>query len=154
MKRTILRALLALATGLAGVTVAASSVTAGDARGPGCSDFSGQGNFFYTATDVAGEAIVEISFDVASPSCSDWSYNLHVLDETGQRELVKSSIPGNGSGRLTIRASVPGDPVLPPKKVCIYTTTTKGARVSDVAPDDGCAPVEIGTIGGPGQNWQ
>lgn len=152
MKRTILRGLLALATGLAGVTAVASPVGAGDARGPGCSDFSGNADFYYSATDVPGEAVLQIGFDVAAPSCSDWSYNLHVLDHSGQRELVKASIPGDGAQRLVIRASVPGEP-LPPSKVCIYTTTSKGNRVSDVAPDSGCAVVDMAVGGGPGQTW-
>jgi len=153
MIRIVLRGLLALATTVAGLTLWAAPVGAGDARGPACSDFSGKADMFYSATDTTGEAVVQISFDLAGPSCSDWTYNLHVLDATGARELVSTSTAGDGTQRLTMRASVPGDPLLPPDNVCIYTTTTtKGGRVSDRAPDTGCQQVKLGGPP-PGQNW-
>lgn len=152
MNRVILRAGMAVAAALASVGVLVPPVAAGDAKGPACTDFSGKADFYYSATEVPGEAIVQIAFDLAAPSCTTWTYTLHVYDASGQRELISTPAPGDGSQRLTLRASVPGDPVVPPDTVCITTTTTRNGRISDVAPDVGCALAQLG-VGGPGQTW-
>lgn len=127
--------------------------TAGDAMGPACSDFAGGASLTYSAVETPGEAVAAISFDLAAASCADWIYTLYVLDATGQRELVRSGVSGNGQQRLTITTSVPGDPVLPPSSVCLFTSTRRGDRVADVAPDAGCAPAQLLSSGHGDHAW-
>lgn len=152
MSSTLRRTALSLAFAAAAMAVAAEAA-AGDAKGPACADFAGAASISYSLTDTPAEAVAAISFDLAAPSCPDWAYRLHVLDRSGHRELARQSIPGDGSQRLTLSVAVPGDPVIPPTGVCVFTSVTKGDRVSDVAPDVGCAPAQLTTAGHGDHTW-
>ncbi|SRR6266511_839660 len=116
-------AALALAAGLPSV---AGAFGQGDVAGPTCADVvSGDGNYLSSGA-------VNVSVELAAPSCSYVTYTIYVLDASGTTQLGSQSTSGNGTdGTLQLTATV--DPSNP--AVCVYATTSVGRHVFDRAPD-------------------
>lgn len=148
MRRTA--AVGALGALVAAVGVVSSPTSSAGSPGPGCADFI-SGSWGYSLTSNPGRGSLTVNADLAAPSCPDYAYDLFALDEAGTRLLAHSSVSGNGAVTLALRASVPGDPLLPPSTICIYGTTGRGGRVYDRAPDTGCIIVSSQTHGD--GNW-
>lgn len=150
------RAALLTAAALAVAGLQAVPATAGDARGPVCSDIISGSVIYKTDQDPSsaslGKGVVTTNSDLAAPSCTEWNYTVYVLDQSGTTTLASQSIQGDGSQVLAHRMVLEGDPVLPPQTVCVYGETSRNGRAADRVPDTGCVEAKLDKPPG-GQNW-
>lgn len=136
------RLFLALGVALAVTALAVGTGTAGDTKGPKCTDIVA-GAFSYQSTGVVGGDAT-----LASAACDSWTYKLYILDPT-ETEIGsdEGSVDPTDPMSTTINFSTTLTEPLP-NSVCVYAETLHKGRVSDRAPDTGCVSMDKGSSGG------
>jgi len=141
-----------LVAALAAAALVTGSGTAGDAKGPPCTNVIGGGDTLGYAspnptTGTSGSGVVEATFILAAPACSEATYTLSVYSFDGSTLLVSDIQPTSISGdTVFFHYEFPSG--APSDGVCLVGTVSWKNHVSDPVPDTGCAPVENGSAGG------
>lgn len=118
--------------------VAAVKGIARDSRGPTCTDIIGSdgtidsgGSYTYNAT--TGTGTVTFQLVLAGTSCTDVTYTLYILDEATSTTATSAWTVGDGTSNVIQFWNVAVSTT--DADVCVYATTTKGAKLYDRAPD-------------------
>ena len=139
---------LALVLVLAATALAAGTGTAGDKKGPPCTDITANGDTDYYNPSATPD--LSWTFVLAAPSCDAATYLLDIYNFSGTTLLVDDLAPTGISGNTVSFTYTFDEGTAPSDGVCLVGTTYHKGRLSDSAPDSGCFVVEVGGAGGIG----
>lgn len=142
MKRLFLAFVAALATGV----LLAGTGTAGENKGPPCTNFVfGDGGYAYNAGDDSGT--VTATMTLAAPACADTTYLLDIYELDGSPLLV-NNIQGTALDQsVTFTYSFTAGSA-PNDGVCLVVESIWRGHVADRAPNNGCTPFPANDFGG------
>lgn len=134
------RLLLVIAAALATAALVAGTGTAGDTKGPPCTNVvnSTQG-YVYDPTNDSGAVEVNLMLDASS--CDAASYLLDILDFSGGSLGANDLTPTSVSGETVTFTHSFAAGTAPNDGVCLVAETFFRGRLADRAPDSGCFAV-------------
>jgi hypothetical protein len=145
MKRLLVLTLIAV-----GLLAAQTASSAGDAKGPPCSNITnGDGGYGVLSTNL-----VDFTVFLDAPACSFVTYTFYVTDANGTPITSTSSydttacIPENsGEGCVHFSLDLGSDS---PDLICVYATTDIYGHLTDQAPDASCLLIRKGSAAASG----
>jgi hypothetical protein len=132
------RLFLALTTALVSAALLAGTGTAGDTKGPPCTNIvDGTAAYVYDADQIGR---VGVAFTLKAPACAAATYAVDIYDLGGTELLVNELAPTSVSGdAVTFSYSFDAGEG-PSDGVCIVAETYFKGRLADRGPDSGCFP--------------